>query len=328
MTAVKLLLLGGTRFVGRHLAEAAVAAGHDVTLFHRGQTAPGGVTGAKSLLGDRAGRLEALRGGTWDAAVDFSGYLPDEVEASCAILKGTVGLFAFVSTVSVYADWSRAGDEAAPRCEPLWDVSRGQSGETYGRFKAACEDVVLSAFGPRALIVRPGLIVGPHDPTDRFTYWPARIARGGEVLAPGRPERVVQVIDARDLAAWLLSCVAKGATGTFNACGAGISMKALLETIRIAVVSGARFTWVSDDALARAEVAPYTELPLWIPGVDDQFSSKKAEAAGLKRRPLAQTALDTLEWDKTRPQGPRKNGLSPEKEQELLHGKVRSGQDA
>ena len=215
---MRLLVLGGTRFLGRHLVEAALARGHEVTLFNRGQTNPELFPGVERLTGDRDGGLDALRGRRWDAVVDPSGYVARVVRQSCELLAGAAGAYAFISTASVYPLYSEDKSEDGP-LDRLADPASEDVRADYGALKAVCESVVTGAFGDRALIVRSGLIVGPHDPTGRFTYWAARLARGGEVLGPGAPERRVQFIDARDQVAWILDMLEAGRGGPYNVTG-------------------------------------------------------------------------------------------------------------
>ncbi|MBM3497007.1 MAG: NAD-dependent epimerase/dehydratase family protein, partial [Armatimonadetes bacterium] len=217
---VRLLVLGGTVFLGRHLVAEALARGHRVTLFHRGRHGADLFPEAERILGDRDGGLSALADESWDAVVDTSGYVPRVVGAAARMLAPAVGFYVFVSSVSVYADFSPVGmDEDAPLGQMADPSVEEITGETYGPLKALCESEVRSAFGARCAVVRPGLIVGPHDPSDRFTYWPVRCQRGGEVLAPGDPERPVQFIDAGDLAAWIVTMCVRQAGGVFNAVG-------------------------------------------------------------------------------------------------------------
>ncbi|MBI5169062.1 MAG: NAD-dependent epimerase/dehydratase family protein [Candidatus Eisenbacteria bacterium] len=321
-----LLLLGGTRFFGRFLAESALARGHRVTLFHRGQTGAGLLPGAERILGDRDGGLGALAGRRWDAVVDFCGYVPRVVGDSCARLREAAGRYVFISSISVYAEPTPSRSrEDAPRAVLADPSTEVIDGATYGGLKAACEDVVLGAFRDRATIVRPGLIVGPNDPTDRFPYWPRRIARGGEVLAPGDPAQPVQFIDARDLAAFTLQLAERDVAGTFHATGpdAPLSMGACLEGIRDAVGSDARFTWADEKFLIDRGVEPWTGLPLWIPvtegGIQD-LDIAAARETGLRFRPLAETARDTLAWDLARADESRAASpvLKTEREAELL----------
>ncbi|MFN8586557.1 MAG: NAD-dependent epimerase/dehydratase family protein [Candidatus Eisenbacteria bacterium] len=301
-----LLLIGGTRFFGRHLAEAALAAGHRVTLFHRGQTGRDVAPGAERILGDRDGGLAALAGRRFDAVVDLCGYVPRVVRASCEALRDACGRCVFVSSISVYAEPVPSGArEDAPLATLADPTTEVIDGSTYGALKAACEREVRSVFGERATIVRPGLIVGPHDPTDRFPYWPRRIARGGDVLAPGDPAVPVQFIDARDLAAFTLGLLERDVAGTFHAVGPEqpLGMGACLEAIRDGVGADARFVWVDEPFLLERGVEPWTALPLWLPVADAGFQACDASAAmgqGLRFRAVAETARDTLAWDLAR----------------------------
>lgn len=324
---MRVLILGGTHFLGRHLAEAALAQGHHVTLFNRGRQSEGLFPDAEHLRGDRDGDLSALQGRSWDVAIDTSGYVPRVVRASAQLLADAVEHYTFVSSISVYAGWpavsridesSAVGTLADPAVEEV-------DGETYGPLKALCEQAVESSLPGRALIVRPGLIVGPYDPTDRFSYWPWRVARGGEVLAPGRPERLAQVIDARDLAEWILRMAAERVTGTYNATGPDypLTMARLLTESQRVSGSDATFTWISDSFLKEQQVGEWVELPLWVPedegaGVGD-VNCGRALAAGLTSRPLAETIRATLDWLATRPADYSwKAGLTPEREAEVL----------
>jgi len=314
---VKLLLLGGPRFLGRALADAALARGHELTLFNRGRTSAELYPEAKRLVGDRDGDLRALAGRAWDAVVDTSGYLPRAVERSAHALSGS-GLYCFVSSISVYADFSAPNDEGSPVAE-LDDLSAEEvTNESYGALKALCECAVRDVFGERALVVRPGLIVGPHDPTGRFTYWPHRVARGGEVLAPGPPERATQLVDVRDLAEWTVALCEERVAGTFNATHPGVTFAELLEACRSAPASDARVTWVTDDFLLEHGVGEWLELPLWLAdpsmAAADRVDVSRALAAGLRFRSLEETARDTLERAETRDGV----GLTPEREAELL----------
>jgi len=322
-----LLILGGTIFLGRHLVELALERGHRVTLFNRGQHNPELFPEVEKLRGDRKADLSPLAGRTWDAAVDTCGYVPRVVRASAELLADRVAHYSFVSSISVYPDLSQPGtDESAPVGVLDDPTVEDVTGETYGPLKALCEQAAEAALPGRALNVRPGLIVGPHDPSDRFTYWPRRVAQGGEVLAPGKPEAPVQIIDARDLAAWMLTMIEGRQAGIFNAVGPEyrLSMRRTLETCRDVSGSDARFTWVADRFLTDAEVSAYTEMPLWVPDHEggEGFSSvdyTAARNAGLTFRPLVDTVRDTLEWDAGRPDdAPRRAGITPERERELL----------
>ncbi len=308
---MRLLILGGTLYLGRHLVAAARARGHGVTLFHRGRTGAELFPDLERLHGDRDGDLGALAGRRWDAAIDTSATLPRQVEASAALLAPAVGHYTFVSSISVYAD---SGKDALSEDDALASLAPGApevlTGEAYGALKAGGEAALLRRMAGRALVVRPGLIVGPHDPTDRSAYWPRRLARGGEVLAPGRPQRRVQLIDARDLAEWMVRAAEAGVTGIMNATGPAVplTMGDYLETCREVGGTAARFTWVDETFLLEQGVAPYSELPLWVPEAARAFASvdtARARAAGLAFRPLEHTLADVLAWDRTLPEGPR-----------------------
>jgi 2'-hydroxyisoflavone reductase len=318
---VRLLVLGGTKFLGRHAVDAALAAGHDVTIFTRGETNPELFPEAEHLTGDRDGKLDALTGRTWDGVVDTSGYVPRVVRQSAELLRDAVGRYVFVSSISVYDDFSEPVDESSPVAQ-LDDPATEEIMEAYGALKAACEEVVEEVFADRSARVRAGLIVGPYDPTDRFTYWPRRIALGGDVLGPGRPDAPVQFVDVRDLARWLVELALHGPGGTFNATGPAepLTFAQLLERARVAIGSEANVVWVDDEHVLAAEVQPWTELPLWLPG--DEYAGlaradiSRALAAGLRFRPVEETILDTLAWDRSVP-GDRPT-LAHEREQEIL----------
>jgi 2'-hydroxyisoflavone reductase len=318
---MKLLVLGGTKFLGRHAVDAALAAGHDVTLFTRGRTNAELFPEAEHLLGDRDGDLDALAGRAWDGVIDTSGFVPRVVRRSAELLCDATQRYVFVSSISVYDDFSRPVDESSPVAE-LDDPSSEDVETDYGALKAACERVVEETYGERSARVRAGLIVGPYDGTDRFTYWPRRIAAGGEVLAPGDPAAPVQFVDARDLAAWLVELALDGPGGVFNATGPSepLSFAELLERARTALGSDASFVWTDEERILEAEVQPWTELPLWLPG-DDYAGMARADisralAAGLAFRPVEETVVDTLAWDRTVPGG--RPTLQPAKEQEIL----------
>jgi 2'-hydroxyisoflavone reductase len=318
---MKLLVLGGTKFLGRHAVDAALADGHDVTIFTRGQTNPELFPEVEHLTGNRDGGLDALRGRTWDGVVDTSGYVPRVVRRSAELLSEAVGRYVFVSSISVYDDFAQPVTEATPVAE-LEDPETEEIMENYGALKAACERVVDAVYGDRSARVRAGLIVGPYDPTDRFTYWPRRIALGGTVLGPGNPGAPVQFVDARDLAAWLVRLALAGPGGTFNATGPAepVTFAELLERTRAAIGSDAKVVWLEDEQVLEAGVQPWLELPLWLPG-DEHAGMARADiaralAAGLRFRPLEETVVDTLAWDRT-VDGDRPT-LAHEREQEIL----------
>jgi len=326
---LRILILGGTGFTGPHQVRYAMERGHKVTVFNRGKTNPGVLPdGVEHLEGDRNGKLDALKGRTWDAVIDVPSTLPRWVRDAAQLLKDSAGQYVFISSISVYKDNSKADDESGETLTLEDPTVETINGETYGGLKALAEREAERAFPGRATIVRPGLIVGPGDNSDRFTYWPARIARGGEVLAPGNPTDPVQFIDARDLAEWIIRLVEKKAFGTFNATGPEhpLTMAEMLYGIKAVTTAGAQFTWVPASFLEEQKVAPWMEMPVWIPPAGDMagFASRsirKALAAGLTFRPLADTAAATLEYYETlsaeRKQKPRA-GLAPVREAEVL----------
>jgi 2'-hydroxyisoflavone reductase len=323
---VKVLVLGGTLFLGRHLVEAGLERGHDVTVFNRGRTGPDLFPEIEKLQGDRdAGDLEALRGRRWDAVVDTSARVPRWVRDAAGLLAGAAEHYTFVSSISVYADTSSPGtDEAAPvhtlADETVEDIT---SAEVYGALKVLCERAAEEAMPGRVLSVRAGLIVGPYDPTGRFTYWVHRIARGGDVLAPEPRDQAVQLVHGRDLADWIIDMAERRETGVFNSTGPErpLTMEGLLEAIREASKSDARLSWADERFLVESGVEEWSELPLWLaPGANPESASfmavdvSKALAAGLRFRPLAATIHDTLEDAETSPAA----GLAPDRERELL----------
>jgi 2'-hydroxyisoflavone reductase len=328
---MRILVLGGTVFLGRAITDAALARGHRVTHFNRGKS---GAPDARveSVAGDRTVSLEALLGRSWDGVIDTSGYLPQVVRRSAEALRDATRRYVFVSSISVYAGLGFAEDDAVqPPPDPLPDA---MTMEAYGALKAACEGEVRGIFGERATIVRPGLIVGPHDPTDRFTWWPWRIARGGRVAAPGRAARAVQFIDVRDLARWSVGLLEREARGTFNATGprTPIPMSQLLDACR--AVShrdaptewrDASIEWIDEAFLAESGVKPWMEMPLWVPESAPHASGfmsvpiDRALGTGLVFTALESTIADTLAWSRTRAPGHAwKAGLGEEKERALL----------
>ena len=334
---MRVLILGGTKFLGRAMVDAALERGHELTLFNRGETNPELYPEVEKLRGNRDGDLSALEGRDWDFVIDPSGYLPRVVRQSAELLADRVGHYVFVSSCSVYADFSEPAREDETPLIRLDDTSdESLEGDRYGGFKALCEQVVAEVFPGRSARVRAGLIVGPNDPTGRFTYWPSRVARGGEVLAPGRRGRQVQFVDVRDLGAWLLDVGERGVSGAFNATGPEppVTMGELLETCRAVSSSNARITWVDERFLRQHEVGEWMELPLWIAETGDpawrrfqEVDVSRAVEAGLRFRTIADTVRDTLEWAlRTRnPGAPLASGLElgdagldPAREAELL----------
>jgi 2'-hydroxyisoflavone reductase len=327
--SLRILILGGTGFIGPNQVKYAVARGHKVTVFNRGKTNPGTLpAGVEQLIGDRNGQLDALKGKTWDAVIDNPSTLPRWVRDAAQLLKDSAGHYLFISTISVYADNSKPGmDETSPTLT-LADPTVEEIGPNYGGLKALAEKEAERAFPGRTTVVRPGLIVGAGDNSDRFSYWPIRIARGGEVLAPGEPTDPVQFIDARDLGEWTIRLLEQKAYGTFNAMGPAhpLTMAEMLYGIKAVTTAGAQFTWVPASFLEEHKVAPWTDMPVWIPPTGEYAgfgsrSIKKALDAGLTFRSLADTAATTLAFHEGRPeerQSKLRAGLAPEREKEVL----------
>lgn len=307
---LKILILGGTGFLGPHVVDAAQARGHTVTLFNRGITEKrkGGLfPEVEKLQGDRDPKkgegLSALKGRSWDAVVDTSGYYPRMVAASAELLADAVRQYVFISTLSVYADNNTPDADESAAVGTIPDPSiETMSDGAYGPLKALCEQAAEKAMPGRVLNIRPGYIVGPGDTSDRFTYWPMRAKRGGEILAPGNPEDPVQIIDARDLARWIVRCIEQRTVGVFNACGpvGGLTTAAMIEACRKAAGSESTLTWVETGFLANQGVGPGV-LPIWLPQVDGlrgfhRRKFDKAVAAGLTSTPVEQTARDVIAW--------------------------------
>lgn len=318
---MELLILGGTGFIGPHLVRHAVSRGHHVTIFTRGRHQADLPNGVEHLTGDRNGQLGALVGKRWDAVVDDSATNPDYVRQSARMLENSVGRYLFTASTGVYYPYLKRGLDESDT--PHLEVKDAKDfSETYGVAKARCEREVQDAFGDRALVVRPTYIVGPGDTSDRFPYWPVRLAKGGEVLAPGRHDDPVQFIDVRDLSEWMVKLLEDGRSGIYNAVGPKerLTMPEFLEQAKAALHADARFTWVDDyDFLAAQgidEAIPWARLA----GNDDGMMSirnEKAIAAGLTFRPLAATVRDTLAWWPTVPEARRANpkfAITPEKE--------------
>jgi len=345
---LRILILGGTGFTGPFQVRYALSRGHKVTVFNRGKTHPGELpTEVEQLLGDRNGQLDALKGRQWDVVIDNPATLPVWVRDAAQILQGNVGRYVFISTISVYADTSKPGvDETAPLAQytgpdamkETMEAVRASGFALYGPLKARSEQEAEKWFPKETLVIRPGLIVGPGDESDRFTYWPVRIDRGGEVLAPGEPGDPVQFIDARDLAEWTIRMVEAGATGIYNATGPATTLGVgdLLGGIKTALGSAADFTWVNTDFLEKEKVAPWSDMPVWVPprgeeGGIGRISTKKALEKGIAFRPLADTARDTLAWFKAQPperQAKPRAGLTPAREAEVLAAWHQSGKAA
>lgn len=320
---MKILVIGGTRFVGRHFVDAALADGHEITLFNRGQSNADLYPQVENLVGDREQDLSALDGKKWDVVVDTCGYVPRIVRMSAEKLANAVDRYLFISTISVYEAMPQPGmDEEAP-LQKLEDPTVEEiTGETYGGLKVLCEQAVEEVFPGRALQVRPGMIVGPHDPTDRYTYWVVRNAQDGEILVPGRPDRPVQFIDGRDLGAGTLKLIVDGATGYYNATGPEqpLTWEQWMQSCATAAGTEPNFTYVSDEFLTEKEING-GDLPFWVPPEYEKIfavSVQRAVDAGFTYRPAVETARDTYAWRNVSSVSELKVGLKPEREAELL----------
>jgi 2'-hydroxyisoflavone reductase len=323
--SLRILILGGTGFLGPQLVERAQARGHTVTLFNRGKTRPGLFPEVEKLRGDRDGKLDALKGRSWDACIDPSGYVPRLVKMSADLLKPSIQRYLFVSSISVYPDDVKPGANEQTPVQPLTEPGSEDVKKHYGALKAACEQAAEVSMPGRAINVRPGLIVGPEDPTDRFTYWPARIDRGGEAITPGDGKDPAQFVDVRDLAAFMIHAVEASLAGVYNAVGPAEpgTMAEVLAACRKVSANPASLTWIPEKFLADHGVGHWMDMPLWT-GAESGFAridARKAIAAGLRFRPAEETARDTLAWFKTLPaerQAKLRAGLKPEKEQAVL----------
>ncbi|CAN5481707.1 SDR family oxidoreductase [soil metagenome] len=321
-----LLVLGGTVFLGRHIVQQALASGHKVTTLNRGKHNLPEQDAVEKLIDDREVDLDVLSGRRFDAVIDTCGYKPDIVRHSAEILKNSVESYVFVSTISVYGEFRKRG---LNETDPIKYTQTGEAGD-YGTLKADCEKALLGLIPDKTLIVRPGLIVGPYDPTDRFTYWPARIAKGGRILAPGDPTSPIQFIDVRDLSQWLIELAQNKTRGLFNATGPQeqLSMHDFLETSKSALRSNCKFVWIDEETLEKEKVQPFADLPLWVPASLAEYAGfleidcRKAFDAGLKLRPIAQTVKHTVSWDNERdPTAPRAVGLSSDRELALVQSR-------
>lgn len=331
---LSILILGGTAFLGPAIVESALERGHSITLFNRGKTNPDLFPKVERIKGDRdPEKDEGLNGlmndMTWDVCIDTSGYFPRHVKASAELLAPRVGQYVFVSSVSVYPDdGTKNVTEEMPVATIEDETVEKIDGQTYGPLKALCEQAAEAALPGRTLNVRPGLIVGPRDRSDRFTYWPVRVRRGGEMLCPNSPNDLLQVIDVRDLGDWMLDMCEQSVNGVFNLVGpeGRLTFGEMLGTCRQVSGSNAEFTWVDTEFIETNEIAPWAELPCWLPSEGEYAgwgttSNAKALAAGLTFRPLADTVRDTLAWWDTLPEERRtkmRSGIAPEREAELL----------
>ncbi len=324
---MKLLILGGTQFVGRHILDAALKSGHEITLFNRGKTQPRlHSTQVKQLIGDRKTDLIALSSDTWDVVIDACGYTQRDVLNTTEALRQRVAHYVFISTISVYADFTRANDESSAT-GMIEDIdTEVVDGRTYGPLKAECERIVSAAFNDRCTMIRPGVVVGPYDHTERFTYWPVRIARSGEVLAPNRPQDPMQFIDARDLAAFTLRCAELHMQGAYNVIGPTMPIGEVLQACIEVSKSNAQLQWLPAAFLEEQGIKPWQDLPLWMRPDSDARAvaltiNARAMSQGLTITPLPDTIRDTLQWHQSRPEAETaimKAGLSAEREAVLL----------
>jgi len=325
---MRILLIGGTVFVGRHLAAELIKQGHELTLFNRGKTRRGLFPGVREVYGDRDGGLDVFEGEEFDWVVDTCGYVPRVVGASAQFFKDRAQHYLFVSTVSVYPSTDQAGIDENGAVAVIEDPeTEVVDGRTYGALKALCEEQVLEAFGDRALIPRPGIVMGPEDPTDRFTRWVSRIAEGGDFLAPEDRNQPVELIDARDLGAWMALQIGDGNCGIFNTAGAmgSLTMASMIEGCVNGTGGAGTPRWVSSEALQAADINGPSELPFWLPDPSAwglfQVTSAKAADCGMRYRPFEETVTDTLAWAQTRSADHKWTvGITAEKEAEVLAG--------
>jgi 2'-hydroxyisoflavone reductase len=322
---LRILILGGTGFLGPHLVENARARGHTLSLFNRGKTHPELFPEVEKLRGDRNGQLDALKGKKWDAVIDTSGYVPRIVKMSAELLAPAVKQYVFISSISVYPDDVKPGANESTPVQTLTEPGSEEVRKHYGALKALCEQAAEAAMPGHTTNVRPGLIVGPGDPTDRYTYWPARVDRGGEALAPGNGEDPVQYVDVRDLAAWIVQTIERGTVGLFNATGPEkpLSMASMLSACRKAARQPATLVWIPEKFLSEQKVSSWDDMPVWT-GAEAGFSEidcTKAIRSGLHFRSADETARDTLAWWKELPEDRRKKpraGITADREQAVL----------
>jgi 2'-hydroxyisoflavone reductase len=326
---LRVLIFGGTGFIGPHFVRVLREGGHKLTLFNRGKRNPGLFPDVETLIGDRNGQVDALKGRDWDVVVDDSGYFPRQVRLTTDLLKDRVQHYIYVSSISAYADLTPPGIDEDYKLAPLKDPEATTiTNDNYGGLKAACEQVVEQTFGQRQAVVRPTYIVGPGDHTDRFTYWPVRAASGGAMLAPGAASDPIQFIDVRDLADFMRLCVERRATGRFNACNppGAVTMGDLLETAKRIARADTRFVWANQSFLEKHKLLDSGEIPIWSPTTGEYagaslVSSARAVAHGLRFRDLDTTVADTLAWHNQRPAEQKaklRAGLTPERESALL----------
>lgn len=320
---MKILSIGGTRFFGRAFVEEAARRGHEVTVFHRGESEPKDLSQVEHLHGDRKDGLELLAGRSWDAILDTCAFVPREVSNLAAAIGDRIGHYTLVSSLSVHPDDLPVGaTEETPTHQPPFPETEEVTEETYGPLKVACEVEAAAVFAGRLLVIRPGYIVGPHDPTDRFTYWVRRAAGGGEMLAAGPPDAPFQGIDARDLGTFVLERIEASDTATYGVVGPAetATTGSVLEAARSAGGAGTTFVWADQDFVLGLGDQHETWFPMWHPHLPGfhAYNAGKAMAAGLRPRPFHQTIAETLAWDRERGLPPLEAGLTPDKEHELL----------
>lgn len=326
---LRVLVLGGTGISGPHLVRELNTRGHKVTLFNRGKRNPALFPNVETLIGDRNGPLDVLKGRDWDVVVDNSGYFPRQVQATAQLLKDHARHYIYVSSISAYADLTPPGIDENYKLAELDDPNATEiTNDNYGGLKAACERIVEQTFAEHQTVVRPSYIVGPGDSTDRFTYWPVRVARGGEMLAPGTPLDPIQFIDARDMAEFMRMCVERGISGRYNLCNppGAVTIGDLLETSKRVSKSNATFVWASQQFLEQNKALESGEIPIWAPPSGKEagatlVNSVRAVSQGLRFRDLETTVRDTLAWHEQRPAEQKaklRAGLTAERETELL----------
>jgi len=324
---VDILIIGGTRFLGRFLTQEGIKRKHEITLFNRGKTNPHLFPDIEKLHGDRDGGLEPLKGRRWDLVIDVCGYVPRIVEQSAKLLKDQAGKYLFVSTMIVYDDLNKIDLKENDRLASMGeDTDEEVTTESYGPLKGDCERVVKRYFPENNLMIRPGVIIGPEDNTDRFTYWVNRIGKGGRFLAPGNPDDPVQVIDVRDLVSWIYDIIEKNGTGAYNATGPDykLTMGELFEECQEVAGVPAEPVWVDSEFLLEQDVVPWRDIPLWRRGGHHQkgfmrIDSTKAIKEGLTYRPLRESIRDVLDFARSRGDDYEWTaGLDPDKEKEIL----------
>ncbi|SMO74277.1 SDR family oxidoreductase [Melghirimyces algeriensis] len=339
---MNILIIGGTRFLGRYITQEAQKRNHKVTLFNRGQENPDLFPEVETIVGDRYTDIQCLGDREWDCVIDTFGFVPWAIAPSIRYLKNRTRHYIFISSQSVYSDFTKINiDEHSPvatlPAEKVAELEREGYGPTYGKhygaMKFLCEQLLEQEMPQKVLHVRPGLIVGPHDYADRFSYWVNRVSQGGDILAPGHPEQPIQIIDVRDLASWMIHMIESRQTGVYNVTGpqSPLTMGSILEECRRITNSEAVISWVNETFLLEKNIQPWTELPLWLPeksglGNDDpppiglfRINISRALQQGLSFRPLSETIYDTWQWLKSENKEIFNAGLTAEKEQQLLN---------